>query len=54
MDIINPMVQTQVESGRTLATMQKNESIYQSQKQQRMDERAALKEKLNRGDDHGK
>lgn len=46
--IINPMLKTQVEIGRTLTTMQHNESIYQLQRQQLMNEREVLKENLNR------
>ena len=42
MSIINPMVKTQVEIGRTLATMQQNESIYKSEKQRLDNEWAAL------------
>lgn len=48
MSIINPMVKTQIEIDRTLASMQQNETYYQSEKQQLMNERALLKAKLNR------
>lgn len=49
MSIINPLVKTQLEIGRSLAHMQRNEANFQAQERQLMDERAALKKQLNGG-----
>lgn len=48
MSIINPLLKTQIEIDRTLASIQQNETYYQSERQQLMNERTLLKAKLNR------
>ena len=49
MSIINPLVKTQLEIGRSLAHMQRNEANFQAQERRLLDERAALKKQLNGG-----
>ena len=46
MSIINPLLKTQNKTERTLAEMQQNETYYQSEKRQLINERVALKAKL--------